>query len=542
MKKILFAISIIGALAVSSCTDLTENVYSTLTQSSYQYSPKDLRPVVGACYTPMRSWQSHTGLWAMDNTTTDMLVMPPNSTGWDDGGRYRRMHYHTWNSEQGEIKSAWNATWKGIGLCNNALSQMEVNQLGLDDATLKAAIAELRALRAYYYWVVVDNWGDAPLVTGPTQELPSKVSRQEIFNFIETELNEAIPALSDVQGGVQYGLMNKWAAYALLARLYVNAEVYTGTAKWQEAINACDAIINSGKFQLSTNFKDNFLASQSAMASNKEVIFAIPFDQSLATGFQLHLYSWGAPLKKAFNIASTPWGSGCAMAVPEFVKTYDADDTRLADSFLEGTQYEYGTNTPIKCIYDAIDGVFQDLSYTKEIQSGNFTMEWEGLRMNKFEVPAGSPGSLDADQPIFRYAEILLTKAECLLRQGKSGAGDLVSQVRARAFKANPAKAVVTDAQLKENTAQQYGYYLADYGTSLDKGDTSPVTLGRMYDEYKWEFAWEFGNRSRCVRFGVYTKKNWVSHKSLGEYTALYPIPQSALTPNPNLEQNPNYK
>jgi hypothetical protein len=63
-----------------------------------------------------------------------------------------------------------------------------------------------------------------------------------------------------------------------------------------------------------------------------------------------------------------------------------------------------------------------------------------------------------------------------------------------------------------------------------------------MYDEYKWEFAWEFGNRSRCVRFGVYTKKNWVSHKSLGEYTALYPIPQSALTPNPNLEQNPNYK
>ncbi|MBO5471579.1 MAG: RagB/SusD family nutrient uptake outer membrane protein [Bacteroidales bacterium] len=542
MKKILLTISIIGAFAVSACTDLTENVYSSLTQSSYQYSPKDLRPVVGACYTPMRSYMSHTGLWAMDNTTTDMLVMPPNSTGWDDGGRYRRMHYHSWNSEQGEIQSAWNATWKGIGLCNNALSQMEINQLGLDDATLKAAIAELRALRAYYYWVVLDNWGDAPLVTAPTQELPVKVSRKEIYDFVVKETTEAIPDLSDVQGGVQYGLMNKWAAYALLARTYVNAEVYTGTAQWQAAIDACDAIINSGKFQLSPNFRDNFLADQGKMAANKEVIFTIPFDQSLATGFCLHLFSWGAPVKAAFNIASTPWGSGCAMAVPEFAATYDEDDSRLEDSFLIGTQYKYGTDEPIKCIYDAVDGVFNDLAYTKEIQSGNFTMEWEGYRMNKFEVLPDTPGNLDNDQPIFRYAEILLTKAECLLRLGKSGAGDLVSQVRARAFKDNPAKAAVTDAQLKENTAQQYGYYTSDYGATLDKGDTSPVVLGRMYDEYKWEFAWEFGNRSRCIRFGVFTKKNWVSHKSLGDYTALYPIPESARTPNPGLEQNPNYK
>jgi hypothetical protein len=365
------------------------------------------------------------------------------------------MHYHTWNSEQGEIKSAWNATWKGIGLCNNALAQMEINQLGLDDATLKAAIAELRALRAYYYWVVLDNWGDAPLVKAPTQELPVKTSRKDIYDFVVLEITEAIPYLSEEQGGAQYGLMNKWAAYALLARTYVNAEVYTGKAMWKEAIDACDAIIKSGKFQLSDNFRDNFLADQGKMVANKEIIFAIPFDQSLATGFQLHLYSWGAPVKDAFNIASTPWGSGCAMAVPEFVATYDEDDSRLENSFLVGTQYKYGTDTPIKCIYDAVD---KDLAYTREIQSGNFTMEWEGYRMNKFEVLPGTGGSLDNDQPIFRYAEILLTKAECLLRKGESGAGELVSQVRARAFKDNPAKAAVTDDQLKGDTAQQYGY------------------------------------------------------------------------------------
>lgn len=542
MKKAIFIFSIASSILLASCTDLKENVYSTLTQSSYKYSQKDLRAVVGACYTPLRSYMSHGGLWAMDNTTTDMLVMPPNSTGWDDAGTYRRMHTHSWNSEQGDIRSAWNATWKGIGLCNNTLKQFESNQLGLDDATNKAAIAELRALRSYYYWVVVDNWGDAPLVLEPTQELPEKVTRKEIYDFIVNELTEVIPSLSETQGGEQYGLMNKWAAYALLARIYINAGVYTGTPQWQACVDACDKIIDSKKFALSSNFKDCFRASQTAMATNKEIIFAIPFDQSLATGFSLHLFSWGAPVKKVYNLSSTPWGSGSAMAVPQFVDTYDPDDSRFSDSFLHGIQYEYGTNNPIMCIYDTKDGSYPVLNYTKEIQSGNFTMEWEGCRMNKFEVLPDTPGNLDNDQPIFRYAEILLMKAECLLRLNKTGAGALVSEVRARAFKSNPSKATVTDSQLKENSSYKYGMYLEDYGKSMKAGDSSPIELGRLYDEYKWEFAWEFGNRTRCIRFGVFTKKNWLSHEAKGEFVSLFPIPESALTPNPKLQQNPNYK
>ena len=218
------------------------------------------------------------------------------------------------------------------------------------------------------------------------------------------------------------------------------------------------------------------------------------------------------------------------MAIPQFVDTFDPDDSRLDDSFLHGPQYKYGTTEPIKCIYDAVDGVYPDLSYTKEIQSGNFNMEWEGYRMNKFEVLPNTPGSLDNDQPIFRYAEILMMKAESLLRSGQSGAGALVTQ------------ATVTDDQLKENSSYKDGYYAEDYGKSIKEGDTSPIQFGRMYDEYKWEFVWEFGNRSRCIRFGVFTKKNWLSHEAKGEGVALYPIPESALTPNPNLVQNPNYK
>ena len=100
----------------------------------------------------------------------------------------------------------------------------------------------------------------------------------------------------------------------------------------------------------------------------------------------------------------------------------------------------------------------------------------------------------------------------------------------------------MTDSQLKENSSYQYGYYTSDYGEKVDRGNMDPVKFGRLYDEYGWEFAWEMGVRSRMIRFGTYTTKSWLSHQPQGDYRVLFPIPESALTPNPKLEQNPNYK
>jgi starch-binding outer membrane protein, SusD/RagB family len=544
MKRIISALSVC-ILAFASCTDLTEQVYSSLTSASYQYSQDDVRKVIGACYTPMRSYIGHGQLWAMDCTSSDEIVMPPNSTGWDDGGIYRRMHYHKWNSEQSHISSAWNTTWQGIGLCNNLISQLNNNELGLDNAANEAALAEVRAIRAYYYSIIVDNWGDAPLVTEPTQELPTITKRADIYDFVVNELKEVIPSLSETVGGEQYGLFNKWAATTLLAKMYLNAGVYTGTPNWQGALDACNTIINSNRFELAANYKDNFVDDDSFSSTNKEIIFTIPFDTSLC-GYSMYFFSWGAPLKKAFNTGGSPWGSGSAMGVPQFIETYDADDSRLDDTWIHGTQYEYGTTTPIKCIYDAKDGVYPDLCYVNDIQSGNFTLEWEGYRMNKFEVKPGT-NSMGTDFPVYRYSEILMMKAECLLRLGQSGAGALVSQVRARAFKSNPSKATVTDEQLKENSCYQYYYYADDYALSKTANrkygshDKDKVELGRLYDEYGWEFAWEMGVRTRMIRFGTYTTRNWLSHEALGDYTALFPIPFSAITANPKLVQNPNY-
>lgn len=282
MKRIISALTVC-ALVLSACTDLTEQVYSSLTSSSYKYSQDDVRKVIGACYTPMRSYIGHGQLWAMDCTTSDEIVMPPNSTGWDDGGIYRRMHYHKWNSEQSHIAAAWNTTWQGIGLCNNLLAQLNNNDLNLESDANNAAIAEVRAIRAYYYSIIVDNWGDAPLVTQPTQELPSNSKRTDIYNFVVKELLEAIPNLSEDVGGAEYGLFNKWAATTLLAKMYLNAGVYTGTPDWQAALDACNTVINSKKFELSANYKDNFVDDDAFAASNKEIILNIPFDSNLGS-------------------------------------------------------------------------------------------------------------------------------------------------------------------------------------------------------------------------------------------------------------------
>lgn len=225
------------------------------------------------------------------------------------------------------------------------------------------------------------------------------------------------------------------------------------------------------------------------------------------------------------------------MALTQFIDTYDENDTRLADTWLMGDQY-----TPegelLMCTYD-MKG--QPLSYIKDVKDGNYTNETDGYRMFKFEVAEGTTGSSDTDFPLHRYSEILLMKAECLLRLGKPGAGDLVTQVRKRNFKEHPEKATVTDNDLKANSSYQYGT-VVNYVNQHD-GDQSPIEFGRLLDELGWEFSWEMHRRRDLIRFGIYAKKNWLSHDAAGEgdYRTVFPIPEAALTSNPKLTQNPDY-
>ena len=185
MKTIIKNFSFVLAIFIMlSCSNnLDEKVYSSVTEQSYKFSEKDFQPIVASIYRYLRDFISHTGFWAAQETTSDEIVMPPNASGWDDGGIYRRMHYHTWNSEQVHIGSMWSAFYRGILICNNVIDQIQNNIVPSPSPNEKEmALAETRAMRAYYYWMVCDNFGDAPLVTTKSSELPSKSTR-EIFNL-----------------------------------------------------------------------------------------------------------------------------------------------------------------------------------------------------------------------------------------------------------------------------------------------------------------------------------------------------------------------
>lgn len=519
----------------TSCNDLDEVVYSSVTEENFTYESDDLGLAIGGIYNNIRTLGEYTANFSAQENSSDIIVMPANSTGWDNGGQYKRMHHHNWTSEQVQFPTMWNNLYGGVVICNTVIENLESGKITLTDEKKQEGILEARAVRAFYYWQICDNFGDAPLVTSSNSNtFPSKSSRNDIFSFIEQELTEIIPQLSEETGPDYYGRMNKWAAKALLANLYLNAEIYTGTAQWEKCIEQCNDIINSGKFELEGIYKDLFRSF--GMENNKEIIFTIPYDHQYGGGNRLHCASWDSVLKDKFNLRDSPYGSGCIMGIPQFINTYNASDTRLQDTWLMGLQKK-DDGTVITCVYD---NVGSPLNYINRVPDGDYTSESEGYRMNKYEVAANSFAQSDTDIPVFRYAEVLMMKAECLLRSNKAGAGELVTQVRRRAFKQNPDLANVTDEQLKENSSYEYGY-VENYEI-VDEGDQTPIQYGRMYDELGWEFAWEMHRRRDAIRFGVYTTKSWLSHKPNGAYRSVFPIPQTVLTANPNLTQNQGYE
>lgn len=538
MKKINKAscvMALLAATALTGCNNsLDETVYSEILEQSYNYQKSDFASNIIGAYSVLHS-ATQMSLWQTQELSSCEVVTAPNISGWNDGGIYLQLHFHNWNSELGAISTIWNDYYRGAVLCNYAIEKVQKDAFANISAAEKTeGLAELRTLRAYYYWLICDNFGDAPLVTTTSHDLPEKSSRKEIYDFIVDELNEAIPDLSEDLSTTTYGRFNKWAGKCLLANVYLNAEVYTGTPQWEACKQQCDDIINSGKCELAANYKDNFRTE--GVENSKEVLMTIPYDYTHGiTGNWLWMNSWHKELKKKFKTAAQPNEAGGMKAIGQFIDSYDPDDSRIDDTWLHGLQYDADGNL----LTGQYDMAGQPLNFTKDLPSANYTNEMEGYRMNKYEVEEDAQWSSSTDIPIFRYSEVLLMKAECLLRLNQSGAGALVTQVRQRDFKNNPTKAVVTDDDLKQDSKYPWGY-VENYQI-VDKGDQTPVKFGALFDEYMHEFAYESHARRDMIRFGVFTTKSWLSHKPNGAYRTVFPIPQGALAANPKLEQNPDY-
>ncbi len=523
IKNYASILSIFILILTGGCFDLEEEVYDEITEESFSPAESDIVALMASAYTPLRYIMGWQGLFDVQEEPADMFVTPTRPNGWDDGGTYKRMHFHTWDNVQWQPRNTWINCYDGINNANRVILQVESGSLPLEEEQGQAIIAEMRAIRALWYSILLDTHGNIPLIAKFSDEVPVQKSRSEVYSFIVSELTEIIPLLTEEVAQSSYGRLTKWGAYQLLARVYLNAEVYIGTAEWQKCIDACDQIIASGEFSLDPSYRNIFCANNE---NSPEIVFAVPYDNIYGTGWNAHMKMLLPDHRYVFNMSSQPWGgSSCN---PQFIDSYGSNDNRLEDTWLIGDQISASDGSVVMTLVNKMPSIY----------GCEFT---EGYRCQKYEIELGCQSNMKNDLPYFRYTDVLMMKAECLLRTGNSDdAAALVTEVRTRSFD-NPDDATVTGAELEGNTTVQYGT-LAEDGTIDEPGDQTPVLYGRFLDELGWEFAAEFRRRTDMIRFGVYQTKSWYNHTPQGNHTTLFPIGLEELNTNPNLVQNPGYE
>ncbi len=533
----------LGAIAVlmAACTDLTELPRTEITEETFNPLPRDVAAMVSPAYIPVRTmWMQWYGGLDWSEEASDHFVTPVRPNGWYDGGIYIRNMHHRWTESDGQHIRWFNQQYSGINAANRVYYQIMSGLVPIADQAFKDRIlAELRALRAYYYYNLVITHGNVAIVRDfADPELPPQHTRQEVFNFVVSELEEVIPRLSTETGAAMYGRLNQWAAKALLARAYLNAEVIVGQPMYEKVLPLTQDIIASGRYQLEPNYKAPFLRTNN---TSVEILWHAPQDEVYATGSNFHMKTLKPDLRFVFGMRAQPWGGSAAN--PQFVATYDPDDTRKQDTWLMGPQFD-----------DQGRG-YDFVAHIPSVSSGGFgTPEYNrfdnGYPVWKYEIYEGMTGSSSVDYPVIRYAEVLLMRAEALLRTGDhAGAAALVTQVRQRAFAStNPAKATVTGPELLQGSVYNYGYYDVDGVVKNGPGGTptfdggAGIQYGRFLDELGWELAIEGHRRMQLLRWGIFLSHQWMNRPGPSEsHRNLYPIPEAVLATNPNYKQNPGY-
>jgi len=547
MKKLKYitytkiAVIAIFMIGISSCTDLKDTSYNQIISSEFVPTASDIPALTGAPYVDWRGlllqWNT---LYRAQEVSGDEMLTPARPNGWVDGGVYRRIHEHKWTTDDDIVINVWTRAYQGITNCNRIIYQVQTKSIPVSAKDTTSLIAEMKLLRASYYWVLCDMYGNVPIVDRfdvPTGYLPKQNTRKEVYNFVINEILANVNKVSSKNDQTTYGKFNKWAGLTLLAKMYLNAEVYSGTPAYDKCIAICDTIINAKgttKIDLESNQRNVFITENQ---NSKEIIFALPFDSKYVSdwnSFDVHMQTLEPENQATYNLESSPWGGVCA--VPQFISTFDLEDSRYQDNYIKGQQFKANGDS----IFGTM-GTFtgKPLAYRNYLPGVDISDEVDGFRLGKFEIAMGATNRLSNDWPLFRYADVLLMKAESMLRTGDAdGAAVLVSQVRQRNFKSNPAKAVVTGADLLKGSSFDYG--LRNHLVTTEEGGAD-IKYGRFLDELGWEFNQEARRRSDMIRFGVFTKKSWLSHSPNGDYRALYPIPRTEIAKNTNLVQNTGY-
>ena len=501
-----------------------DNIYNNAVASLYNYigSNQESEGLQGTCR----------GIYDYNTLTTDEAMIPIRGGDWYDGGLWENMYRHQWNANDIYFYNVWKYLFKAIVLSNQSLSIIDSHKNLLTAQQTREFSAEVRAIRALFYYYAMDMFGRIPLVTSYNVKLEQVVQneRSEVFHFIFNELQEVAPLLADEHSNVKgnyYGRVTRPVANFLLAKLALNAEIYTddnwtdgsrqdgkniffsvnGEKKnaWETCIWYCEQLREEG-YELEKDYASNFAVHNE---TSKENIFTIPLDKNLYPNeyhylFRSRHYQHGG----AYGGASENGTCATVSTVKAYGYGTDHVDNRFHTNFYADTVFVDGK----KVYLDNGDPLVYRPQELKLNLSDSPYKQTAGARVGKYEVDrtAYSDGKqVDNDIVLFRYGDALLMESEAKVRNGEDGSTEL-NAIR-----------------------QRVGMPLVE------------ASLDNILKERLLELVWEGWRRQDLIRFDRFTKaydqRTPIDGEETG-FTTVFPIPQKCLDLNKNYKQNYGYK
>ena len=569
------AIAAFCATAVCGCTDLDETLYDQVGTQNYYNTKSD---VIRAAFRPFEhAFWSIGSRQVLNELTADQLITPTRDGWWDDGGKWRRLHYHQLNVEDGgDAQTEWNGCFQGIMQCNYViedLAQLDPAKFGFSQAEFDNIKAQCRALRAWFYLRLLDGFRNVPLAVSfndVSQNTEGQVAPRVIFDFIESELRDCASLLTKKESlGSQANLQGQWTqagAAALLVRLYLNAEVYIGESRFSECEKVAQDILDGvyGAYAVADRWDAPFDWDNDQC---DEVIFGFPGSQGYSFWhYGSDMYWWTVPARARYYLtdrkakggddncqyAASPsydcngelYSYELGMPIQNFRK-YPGDERlklyrNLGGSKREGMflygylEYidENGAKARVRApeqpydlyIRDAV-GNFQGMApdkwpanQTSNLMNGDHNSGWHFAKYPFYSDD--DAGQMESDYTEIRLPEVIYSLAECKLRSGKkSEAGKLLNSVRRRNYPA-------------DNYAEVL--YAPEGAAQLDEAE--------MLAEWGREFFAEGRRRIDLIRFGKFSTGSWWDKTpDADRHNEIFPIMRPILNSNPALVQNPGY-
>lgn len=539
MSVLLVPLFLVG----QSCTDLSETPHDALTPDNAFKTDAELLAGVAGVYAQLRTLDGNEGVISMEDLTADVSIVPTRGSDWFDNGAWLDMHRQTFSPNSpgtgGYLVHNWNDPFGGIAKANLMIDVVNKTT----SATKARTIAELRTIRAWFYYILMSQYGGVPLVTSTVLERVGRSTRAEIYTFIETELKAALPDLPDSWPADGYGRVTKSVANAILATVYLNAGVYTkecatgaGTCSGGfsptaynscnitvSGVNACDAAIAAASAVISNtnlslapagSWKRNFATDNQSSTENIFVIVYTSEPSGCCGG------NW--PMRTLhYNQLNTGWGSpwnGFATTAETYTKFASTDERR--GMWLQGQAYSFETGAAVN------DRTGNPLIFTVNIPDASQAGEGTGVRFNKYPpMPSAPTGNGHPnDVVLFRLSEMYLIRAEA--RNERGDVAGALADVNAIRSLRNPGNPVAAGSQAQMRDA--------------------------ILNERLLEFAGEGKRRTDMIRHGKFT--SWTEASLNGvcgpsgvcagarnPRVTLYPIPDAVIGANSKLTQNPGY-